>query len=197
MINRLGRIPSARVVASALADDRLNPRVQRRAQLALFIMWNLPVRCLGNRQVPQQALHPSSWSPLRGRKGLGSMVAAVPGFSSPAANSPAISAGIISSCSPLFLRLLLCVPSVEGSGYMRHLVFWTPLPSKLTGHEIIISHVIGGVKRLFHSAEQHSRRSHLLPGETWFHLSGSLHDDVAPLLLRRSLSPHRCQPAEC
>jgi len=121
-------------------------------------------------------------------------------FLFPTANRPAISAGIISSCSPLFLRLLLCVPSVEGSGYMRHLVFWTPLPSKLTGHEIIISHVIGGVKRLFHSvhsAEQHSRRSHLLPGETWFHLLGSLHDDVAPLLLRRSLSPHRCQPAEC
>jgi hypothetical protein len=35
---------------------------------------------------------------------------------------------------------------------MRHLVLWMPLPCNLTGQNIIISHVIGGVKSLFHSA---------------------------------------------
>ena len=132
------------------------------------------------------------------RNKLGMMVAVASGSSSPTANRPTLSAGIVSSCSPLFLRLLLCVPSVEGNGYMRYLVLWMPRPSKLTGHEIIISRVIGGVKPPLHScAERHSRRWHLLPGETWFPLSGSLDDDSALLPRAGSSALHHRQLAEC
>ena len=97
----------------------LNHRVQRGTLPPINVVWNLPVRCLGCCQAPQQALYPPSWSPFAGRNRLGMVVAVVSGMSSPTANRPTISGGIASNCAPLFPRPLLWIPFFGGRGRVR------------------------------------------------------------------------------
>ena len=115
VIDWLCQIPSARIGAPALGRRIVEPSVQQWVQPPLYVGWNLPVRCLGICQAPQQALYPPSWSPFAGRNRLGMVVAVVSGFSSPTARCPTVTVGIFGSCAPLFLRPLLCTPSsMEG-----------------------------------------------------------------------------------